>query len=149
MIDFEKELKSALKSSDKDRLRTFRLIKAEFQKYESQGSEYLVGEKEQADILRSMIKQRDKSIQEYVNSGREDLAETERFEVEIISEFLPKEPSDSEIYAEILEYLGKQDISSVVLEKKDMGKVMAHLKTKLPNASGKKLSDLIKTLIKE
>lgn len=149
MIDFEKELKDALKSSNKDRLRTFRLIKSEFQKYESQGSKYIVGEKEQADILRSMVKQREKSIQEYINSNRGDLAETEKIEIEIISEFLPKEPSDSEIYAEILEYLGKQDINSVVLEKKDMGKVMSHLKTKLPNASGKKLSELIRTLIKE
>ena len=96
-----------------------------------------------------MIKQREKSIQEYLNSGREDLVETEKKEVEIISEFLPKEPSDQEIYSEILEFLGKQDISSVVLDKKDMGKVMAHLKSKLPMASGKKLSDLIKTLIKE
>ena len=96
-----------------------------------------------------MVKQREKSIQEYINSNRGDLAETEKIEIEIISEFLPKEPSDSEIYAEILEYLGKQDIGSVVLEKKDMGKVMSHLKTKLPNASGKKLSELIRTLIKE
>ena len=149
MIDFTKELKEAMRSGDKDKLRTFRLIKAEFQKYESQGQDYVVGEKEQTDILRMMIKQREKSIQEYLNSGREDLVETEKKEVEIISEFLPKEPSDQEIYSEILDFLGKQDISSVVLDKKDMGKVMAHLRSKLPTAYGKKLSDLIKTLIKE
>ncbi len=149
MIDLVKEIKEAMKSGDKDKLRTFRFIKSEFQKYESQGSDFTVGEKEQMDILRMMIKQREKSIQEYENSGRNDLVEAEKKEIEIISEFLPKEPSDAEIYAAILEFLGKQDISSVVLDKKDMGKVMAHLKSKLPTASGKKLSELIKTLIKE
>ena len=149
MIDLVKEIKDAMKSGDKDKLRTFRFIKSEFQKYESQGSDFTVGEKEQTDILRMMIKQREKSIQEYENSGRNDLAEAEKKEIEIISEFLPKEPSDAEVYAAILEFLGKQEIESVVLERKDMGKVMAYLKTKLPTASGKKLSELIKTLIKE
>lgn len=149
MIDLVKEIKEAMKSGDKDKLRTFRFIKSEVQKYESQGANFTVGEKEQMDILRMMIKQREKSIQEYENSGRNDLAEAEKKEIEIISEFLPKEPSDAEIYAAILEFLGKQEIDSVVLEKKDMGKVMAHLKTKLPTASGKKLSELIKTLIKD
>jgi uncharacterized protein YqeY len=149
MIDLVKEIKEAMKSGDKDKLRTFRFIKAEFQKYESQGADFKVGEKEEMDILRTMIKQREKSIQEYETSGRTDLADAEKKEIEIISEYLPKEPSDAEIYAVILEFLGKQDIDSVVLEKKDMGKVMAYLKTKLPTASGKKLSELIKTLIKE
>ena len=149
MINLEKELKESLKSGNRDRLRTMRLIKSEFQKYESQGQNYKVGDKEEADILRTMIKQREKSILEYQNSGRKDLEETERKEIEIISEFLPKEPSNEEIYSVILEFLGKGDINSVSLEKKDMGKIMAHLKNKLPNASGKKLSELIKSLIKE
>jgi uncharacterized protein YqeY len=149
MINLEKELKESLKSGNKDRLGTMRLIKSEFQKYESQGQNYKVGDKEETDILRTMIKQREKSILEYQNSGRKDLEETERKEIEIISEFLPKEPSNEEIYSVILEFLGKDDINSVSLEKKDMGKIMAHLRKKLPNASGKKLSDLIKSLIKE
>lgn len=149
MINLEKELKESLKSGDRDKLRTIRLIKSEIQKYESQGQNYKVGEKEEADILRMMVKQREKSILEYQNSGRKDLEEAERKEIEIISEFLPKEPGDEEIYAAILEFMEIQDIESVTIEKKDMGKVMSYLKNKLPNASGKKLSDLIKTLIKE
>lgn len=148
MMNLNEEIKNALKSGDKDRLRTLRLVKSEFQKYESQGSDYVIGEKEEADILRMMVKQREKSILEYQNSGRLDLVDTEKKEIEIISEFLPKEPSDSEIYAVILEYLGIQDIDSVVLDRKDMGKVMAYLKEKLPSASGKKLSDLVKSLVK-
>lgn len=94
MINLEKELKESLKSGDRDKLRTIRLIKSEIQKYESQGQNYRVGEKEEADILRMMVKQREKSILEYQNSGRKDLEEAERKEIEIISEFLPKEPSD-------------------------------------------------------
>lgn len=149
MINLEQELKNALKSGNKTRLKTIRLIKSEFQKYESQGPNFKVGEKEEADILRMMVKQREKSIIEYQHSGRKDLEESEKEEIKIISEFLPKEPSDEEIYAAIMEFMGIQDIKSVTLERKDMGKIMVYLKTKLPNASGKKLSDLIKTLIKE
>lgn len=141
-------IKEALKNGDKERLATYRLIKSEFQKYEAQGSEFKIDAVTEANILRSMIKQREKSIQEYNNSGRLDLAENESREINIISEFLPKEPTDEEIYAEIMLFLGCQDIASVVLERSDMGRVMAHLKTKLPTASGKRVSELVKSLIK-
>ena len=149
MIDINQIIKEALRSGDKERLNTYRLIKAEFQKYESQGSNFTIGEKEEADILRMMIKQREKSIADYEKSGRTDLAENEKKEVEIISEFLPTEPSDDEIYAEIMTFMGVQDIPSVVLDRKDMGKVMAHIKQKLPLASGKRVSEIVKSLIKE
>ena len=141
-------IKEALKSGDKERLATYRLIKSEFQKYEAQGTEFKIDPIIEANILRTMIKQREKSIQEYKNSGRLDLAENETREINIISEFLPKEPTDEEIYAEIMSFMGCQDITSVVLEKSDMGKVMAHLKTKLPTASGKRVSELVRSLIK-
>ncbi len=148
MIDINNIIKEALKSGNKEKLGVYRLIKAEFLKYESQGPSFKIGEKEEADILRMMIKQREKSIVEYQNSGRIDLVEIEKNEIEYISEFLPKEPSDDEIYSEIMTFMGFKDIPSIVLERSDMGRVMAYIKQKLPLASGKKVSDLVKSLIK-
>ena len=87
-------LKSSLKSQDKVALSTIRLILAALKDRDiavrpERGDEGL-DEKEILQLLQKMVKQRDESIALYVQGGRQDLADRERAEVEVINTFLPQ-----------------------------------------------------------
>jgi uncharacterized protein YqeY len=120
------EMISAMKSKDKERLSILRLISAKLDEA------LKINEKaELVSVLDSMIKERNKSIEAYVNGGREDLAETERYEVGVINEFLPKRMSIEEIGEVVSEVITQTGASSM----KDMGKVMGMVKGKLGNSA--------------
>ena len=119
-------MKTAMRSGDKSRLQTIRLILSAIKQQEVDTRE------EQSDdniitILTKMQKQRRESISQFEQAGRQDLVDKENQELEVISEFLPDALSDEEI-----EQLIKEALSSSGAENmKDMGKVMGILKPKL------------------
>ena len=119
-------MKTAMRSGDKSRLQTIRLILSAIKQQEVDTRE------EQSDddiitILTKMQKQRRESISQFEQAGRQDLVDKENQELEVISEFLPDALSDEDI-----EQLIKEALSSSGAENmKDMGKVMGILKPKL------------------
>ena len=124
----ETDYKNALKSKDKNKISTYRLILAGIKDLDinnRSGPE----KKETADedikkLLKKMIKQRSESIEVYKKNNRNDLLEIEQGEVAILAEYLPKQLSDEEtkkICSDIVSSLGASSI-------KDMGKVMGELK---------------------
>ena len=126
----ETDYKSALKSKDKIKISTYRLILSGIKDLEiinRSGSEKK--ETDEVDIkklLKKMVKQRTESIDVYRKSNRNDLLEIEQGEVSIISEYLPKllgEEETKKICTEIIKETGALSI-------KDMGKVMGQLKKK-------------------
>lgn len=78
------------------------------------------------EILQKQLKQRQESLNVFQDNGREDLAQKEQFEIDIINEFMPQQMSDAELAALINEEIAAQGASSM----QDMGKVMGALKTK-------------------
>ena len=78
-------------------------------------------------IIDKMLKQRRESITQFEKGGRQDLADTEKFEVGVLQEYMPKALSDAEITAEIDEAMQATGAKAM----SDMGKVMAVLKPKL------------------
>lgn len=78
------------------------------------------------EILQKQLKQRQESLNVFQNNGREDLAQKEQFEIDIINEFMPQQMSDEELAALINEEIAAQGASSM----QDMGKVMGALKNK-------------------
>ncbi|WP_296205289.1 GatB/YqeY domain-containing protein [Psychrobacter sp. UBA3962] len=78
------------------------------------------------EILQKQLKQRQESLNVFQDNGREDLAQKEQFEIDIINEFMPQQMSDEELAALINEEIAVQGASSM----QDMGKVMGALKTK-------------------
>lgn len=78
------------------------------------------------EILQKQLKQRQESLNVFQDNGREDLAQKEQFEIDIINEFMPQQMSDEELAALINEEIAAQGASSM----QDMGKVMGALKTK-------------------
>ena len=142
-------LKEAIRSQEKQRLATLRLINAAIKDRDiavrSEENTEGVSDSDIILILSNMVKQRKHSIIQYEESGRIELAEREREEIKIIEEFLPNQLSEKEIREEILEIIESKEKLSI----KDMGKIMGELKT---NFSGRmdfgKASEIVKASLK-
>ena len=145
--DINNALKEAMKSGDKRRVSTLRLINAAIKNADiearGQGKEAL-DEQALLGLLQKMIKQRQESAELYDKGGRKELAEQERAEIEVIKTFLPQQMSEAEAkaaIAEVIKQIGAQGI-------KDMGKVMTALRQ---GYAGKmdfgKASGLVKSLL--
>ena len=124
------DYKNALKSKDKNKISTYRLILAGVKDLDINNRSG--PEKKETDdedikkLLKKMIKQRSESIEVYKKNNRSDLLEIEQGEVSILTEYLPKQLSDEEtkkICEGIVSSLGASSI-------KDMGRVMGELKKK-------------------
>ena len=122
------EYKTALKSKDKNKISTYRLILSGIKDLDiSNRSGPNKKETDDEDIkklLKKMIKQRNESVDIYKKNKREDLLKIEQGEIDLLSTYLPKQLSEEEtkkICTEIISKVGAQSI-------KDMGKVMSELK---------------------
>ncbi len=129
----ETEYKNALKSKDKGKISTYRLILSSIKDLDiSNRSGPNKKETDDEDIkklFKKMVKQRAESIDIYKKNNRSDLLEVEQNEYDIISSFLPKQLSEEDtkkICEETISSLGANSI-------KDMGKVMGELKKKYPD----------------
>jgi len=123
-------LKQAMKDKAGARLSTLRLINAAIkdQDIAARGGDNAEGVDEAAilAILGKMVKQRQESVRAYEEGGRLDLAEREREEIAVITEFLPKQLSDDEVNAAVDSAIAEAGASSI----RDMGRIMGALKGK-------------------
>ncbi len=143
------EIKTAMKAKDKLRLETVRGIKKVILEKEStiraDGREAL-NEEEELAVVMQLAKQRRDSIKQYTDAGREDLADKEAKELEILEEYLPAQVSDAEIEAAVDEAIAQTGASSM----RDMGKVMGPVMAKLKGqADGGKVQSLVKAKLAE
>ena len=126
----DNDYKSSLKSKDKNKISTLRLILSAMKDLDiSNRSGPNKKETDDDDIkklLKKMIKQRNESIELYKKSNRSDLLEVEKNEVNILSSYLPKQMSEDETKKICKETIDKIGAASL----KDMGKVMGELKKK-------------------
>ena len=120
------DVKTAMREKDKARLATLRLITAAIKQKEVDERTELNDEQVVA-ILEKMLKQRKDSIEQFEKAGRNELADQEKSEIEIIQVYMPEQLSDDEIEALIKEAIASSGAESM----KDMGKVMGQLKPKL------------------
>jgi len=147
--ELDENLKEAIKSQEKQRVATLRLINAAIKDRDiavrSEENTEGVSDDEIILILSNMVKQRKQSIIQYEEGGRIELAEREREEIKIIQEFLPNQLTNDEIQAEISKIIDAEDQLTI----KDMGKIMGELKNKF---SGRmdfgKASEIVKALLK-
>ena len=122
----QNEVIAAMKAKDKPRLAAIRLITSAIKQIE-------VDERVEMDdtrviaVLDKMVKQRRESISQFKAAGRDELAEKEAYEIDIIQEFLPQALNEDEI-AQIIDQAIKQTGASSI---KDMGKVMGIVKPQI------------------
>jgi hypothetical protein len=123
--DINSALKAAMKAGQARRVSTLRLINAGILARETSGAErQSLNDAEIVDVMHKMVKQRHESLEIYQKAGRNELADQEREEIEIISAYLPKQMSDLEAASAISTLI--KEIEAETL--KDMGRTMAALK---------------------
>jgi len=134
------DMKTAMKSGEKDRLGVIRLVNAAIKQREVD-ERIVLDDTQVLGVLEKMLKQRKDSVQQYEAAAREDLAAVERYEIGVIQSYLPAQLSAAEIDAIIAAAIAESGASSG----KDMGKVIALVK---PQVAGRadmgQLSGLIK-----
>ena len=141
---------SAMKNHETELLNVLKLIKCEMVKATKDGVE--LNDVTETKILLKMASQREDSIRQYIDGGREDLANAEKTELEVINSFLPKQASDEEIEdftrSTITAYCLTQD-ESHKLSMRDMKPILTVVQEKYPNANGKLVSKILNGIINE
>ncbi len=139
------DMKDAMKAKNEAALRGLRAIKAEIIKAKTEpGSNGEISQDTEIKLLQKLVKQRRDSLEIFSTQGREDLAQKEREEIDIIEKFLPKQLSEEELATAIRQIITDTGASSVA----DMGKVMgAATKQLAGRADGKTISAMVKQLL--
>lgn len=139
----EDDIKTAMKARDQARLESVRLIKSVVKNKEIELIRALT-EQEFFAVLATMVKQRRDSVEQYEKAGRTDLADKEKFEIDVIQTYLPQQLSNDEVKALIVAAVQKTGAQGP----KDMGKVMGELKTQTSGrVDGKVLAELVKQVL--
>ena len=124
----ENEYKNALKSKDKNKISTYRLILSSIKDLDivnrSGPNKKETDDEDIKKLLKKMVKQRAESIDIYKKNNRNDLLEIEENEVNVLSEYLPKQMSEEETISICKQIIEKTGANSI----KEMGKVMGELK---------------------
>ena len=118
---------------------TIRMFLSEVQRYEIDNKEE-VDDTKALQIINKMIKQRNDSISQFRDGGRDDLADKEQSEVDILSKYKPAQLSEEEASAKVNEAIEQSGASSM----QDMGKVMGQLKSLAGSADMGLISKLVK-----
>ena len=155
MIKINEMIKNAMHEKNMELLRVLQLIKAEFMKKQTEPGRTSkeLTEEEQIKVLLKMVSQREDSIRQYIDGGRQDLADVEKKELDIISEFIPKQPTDEELsdYVRgivLSAYCSTKD-DGYKLSMKDMKPIMDIVKEKYPTANGKVVSQTLMQVINQ
>lgn len=135
------DLKEAMKNKDKVKKSVVTMLRSEIKQIEvDERTE--VGEERIMDIIASQIKTKRKAIEGFAEGGREDLVEEAEKEIEYLQEYLPKQLTDDELKAIIMETIETVGASSM----KDMGKVMGIVN---PKVKGRAESAKVAAIVKD
>lgn len=135
------DMTAAMKAKDAARTSTLRMLKAAIMNREKEGGGEVTDE-EVTKLLRSQVKQRRDSVEQYQKGGRQELADKEQSEIVIIEAYLPQGASQEEIDKAVAAAVAETGASSM----KDMGGVMKAAMARLAgkNADGKAVSAAVK-----
>tara|TARA_B000000475_G_C15840712_1_gene383837 strand:+ start:33 stop:476 length:444 start_codon:yes stop_codon:yes gene_type:complete len=130
LSDIKSDLKQAMLDKNDLVRDTIRMFLAEVQRFEIDNKEE-VDDAKALQIINKMIKQRNDSISQFKSGGRDDLADKEQQEVDILSKYKPEQLSEEEIAARVKEAIQNTEASSM----QDIGKVMGILKSSLAGSA--------------
>ncbi|MCY4154151.1 MAG: GatB/YqeY domain-containing protein [Gammaproteobacteria bacterium] len=139
------DVKSAMRSKDKERLAALRLISAAIKQREID-ERINLDDAQVSAVLNKMAKQQRDSIEQYASAGRDDLVKKEQFELSIILGYLPQPLDAAQISAKVAEAIA----ATGAVGMKDMGKVMGQLQAALQGrADLSQVSALVKTRLNQ
>jgi len=137
----ETDLIEAMKAHDENIVSVLRMLKSAIQNNEIQKKEELKDENI-LGVIQNQVKQRQDSINLYEQGGRQELADKEKKEIEILKKYLPEQMGEAEIRALVKKAIGETGASAI----SDMGKVMGAL---MPQVKGKADGSLVSNIVKE
>lgn len=138
--DLMQELKKAMQNKDVLKKETITMLRAAILQIEKDNLKELTDSEIQTVVAKE-VKKRKEAIPEYEKGSREDIVETLKKEIEILSKYLPEQLTEEEVRKLVEEAVKATEATSM----KDMGKVMANLREKTQGkADGKLVSDLVK-----
>ena len=136
------DITAAMKAKDATRLSALRMLKAAVMNKSVEKKSDL-SDAEVLQVVASLVKQRRDSVEQYEKGARQDLAEKEKAEIDVIEAYLPQAASLEDIEQAVVAAISETGAASM----KDMGKVMKAAQTALAgkNADGRSVSEMVKT----
>lgn len=138
------DLQAAMIAKDELRLSTVRMLKSAIQYHEIQkgGAGYEATDEDVIEVIGREIKKRNEAIELYKKGGRDELAQKEEKELEILKTYLPEQMSEEEIRNLVKQSISETGASSI----QEMGKVMGTL---MPKVKGRAAATLVSNLVRE
>ena len=140
----DNDVKNAMKSGEKDKVSTLRMLVAAIKNKQIDKRPQELTESDMLDTVRSLIKQRRDSIEQFAKGGRQDLVDKETTEVAVLEVYLPQQLGRDEVERMVREAIAQTGAQGA----KDMGKVMKALMPVIAGrADNKLLSELVKNAL--
>lgn len=157
MINVDDLIKVSMKSRNQTELRAYKNLKAEIQAFKTAKNAKPYDEAAEIQLISKMCKKLEDGILGFSEAGREDLVSEYRDELTVLKKLLPEPVNESQVCSELLEWckenhftqkfqtaIGYEEHS--VIPKKEMGNAIKHLKSKFPQADGKLISTIVKSV---
>lgn len=140
----QEDLKQAMLAKNEEKLSTIRMLKSALQYFEIQkgGAGYEASDDDVVEVVGREIKKRKESIDLYEKGGRNELADKEKREIEVLQGYLPEQLTEDEIRTLVDEAIAQTGAASI----SEMGKVMGAL---MPNTKGKADGSLVSAIVRE
>ena len=159
MLNVDDLIKESMKSRNQTELRAYKNLKAEIQAFKTAKNAKPYDEVAEISIIKKYCEKLEKSILSFSEAGREDLVAEYNDELEVLRKLLPEPVSESDICSfigsdkeyfsqfteEYLDESGKVT-RGIQIPKKEMGNAIKHLKSKFPQADGKLISTIVKSI---
>ena len=150
MLNIDELIKESLKNKKTSELKVYRNLKADIMAFKTQKNAPTYDEAAELKIIQKYVTKMEDAEKQYSQAGREDLASECRDELEVLRKLLPEPVTASEIYEELQywaeknHYINEEIASEIQIPKKEMGVVIKYIKSKLPTADGKMISEIVK-----
>ena len=150
MLNIDELIKESLKNKKTSELKVYRNLKADIMAFKTQKNAPAYDEAAELKIIQKYVTKMEDVEKQYSHAGREDLASECRDELEVLRKLLPEPVTASEIYEELRywaeknHYINEEIASEIQIPKKEMGVVIKYIKSKLPTADGKMISEIVK-----
>lgn len=138
------DMKAAMLSKEADKLSTIRMLKSAIQYHEIQkgGAGYEATDEDVLEVIGREVKKRKESIELYEKGGRQELADKEKNELELLQTYLPEQMEEEEIVKIVKDAIERTGSSSM----QDMGKLMGAI---MPQVKGKADGNLVNKIVRE
>jgi len=151
MLNIDELIKESLKNQKFGELKVYRVLKSLITEFKTQKNAPEYTDAAELSIIKKYIQHSEEALKEYLEAGREALASECKLELEILKKFLPEPVKESDIYYEVDKYCKSENLLTEdgknTIPKKEMGKVIKHLKNIFPLTDGKILSNVVKEYI--